>query len=135
VIDSLPSILKLNKSFDLRALHNSEPTRAASELLDVVKSLTLEREFFGVLQKTGIVWKTISIPPSSFNHNKEEAANTSFVPIPAETTTKTKPSDRGTELIATTDKVNNRGIFWMMMMGGAIAVVSLILGLLLRFVV
>jgi len=72
VLNSLPSILRLNKSFDLRALFRIEPTSAVSELLGLVESLGLEREFFGALADIGISWKTVT--PCSSNSINEEAA-------------------------------------------------------------
>jgi len=52
-------------------LFRIEPTSAASELLVLVESLGIEREFFGVLTEIGIVWKTISSPCLNNHSNKE----------------------------------------------------------------
>jgi len=52
LLDSLPPVLSLKyKAQDLRAKHESKPSKAASELLDVVSALECWDEFFGALKK------------------------------------------------------------------------------------
>jgi len=59
---------------------NAQPTRAVAKLIELVESLRLEREFFSVLQKIGIEWKTLlpsPLPPVLNSHIKTNVAPSS----------------------------------------------------------
>ena len=57
VLNEMPSVLRLNKALDLRAMARTEPTRAVEELMDTVRSLKKEGEMVGALEKVGIGWR------------------------------------------------------------------------------
>jgi len=50
----LPSVLRINKRFDLRKAAEREPTAAVNELIETVKALNKESELFAALKELEI---------------------------------------------------------------------------------
>jgi len=52
----LPSVLRINKRFDLMKTAEREPTAAVNELIETVKALKKESELFAALEELKIEW-------------------------------------------------------------------------------
>jgi len=54
VMHRLPSVLRINKRFDLRKAAEREPIAAVNELIETVKALKKESELFAALEELRI---------------------------------------------------------------------------------